>query len=426
MATEVAVGKRGAAVEIAAALALFAVVALLSWATQKPISHNGGRGWDGVEYHAMAEQIEAGQPLLARAPHVYRPGVPLLVALLPGEDTILKFGLVNLFAAGLSVALFVVWLRLYVGVWWVRALLVVLYVTMWHAPTRFVFFYPVYIDPWFVVCVLGGLIVVHRLGRDRTDLALIALLSAITFAGVLFREAALALPAALLTRDVPRLWTRRLPLDLVPLGAGAVALWLARSADGPFRPQQSHPYELVDVAIRWLYDKPPPTIALAWFTAFGPVLVLAIFFAGDALRFLGRYPFMATALGTFSVAGWLGGVDTERLMYWTFPVVYAVIGVVIARNAAVLASVPLVVLLAATQVPAQRLLWVTPDYPNPYRRAFMFLTPFGNEFNHLNLYSWHSPRAVSGLLLAEYLALALVLAGWLAYRRAKLARQVSE
>ena len=246
-------GRPGVAAEIAAALALFAVVALVAWASQKTISHNGGKGWDGVEYYAMVEQFEAGQPLVARAPHVYRPGVPLLVALLPGDDILLKFGVLNLVGAGVAVALFVVWLRLYVGRWWVRALLVALFLTMWHAATRYVFFYQVTVDPWFVACLLGGLIVIHRLGRERTDLALIGALSAITFAGVLFREAALVLPAALLTRDVPRLWTRRLPLDLLPLGAGLVALWLARSPDGPFRAHQSHPYEFVDVGVTWLY-----------------------------------------------------------------------------------------------------------------------------------------------------------------------------
>jgi hypothetical protein len=329
---------------------------------------------------------------------------------------------VNVFAAGLAVALFVVWLRLVVGTWWVRAVLVVLFVTQWHASARYVFFNPVYVDPWFVVCLLAGLIVVHRLGRERTDPALIAALSAITFAGVLFREAALVLPVALLTRDVlsPRL--RRAALDLLPLAAGLVAVWIARSPGWPFGAHQSHPYEFVDVAVMWLYDKPFPTYVLAWFIAFGPVLVLAIIFGRDALRFLGRYPYMSTVLGAFAVAAWTGGTDTERLLYWSFPVVYAAIGVVIERNRGVLGSVPLVGLLIVAQAIAQRLFWVTPDYPTTYRRAVMVLTPVTSRVHHLNLLSWHSPPAVSGLLLAEYLALALVLAGWLAYRRAKQAR----
>ena len=400
-----------------AGLALFVVVALASWAAQNPISHNGGKGWDGVEYYAMAEQIARGLPLEARAPQVYRPGVPLLVALLPGDDIIVKFGLVNLFAAGASVALFVVWVRLFVGLWWVRALLVVLFVTMWHGWTRYVFFHPVHVDPWFVVCLLGGLIVVHRLGRERTDIRLIVALSAITFAGVLFREAALVLPAALLTRDVLGLRVRRLALDLVPLAAGVAALWLARWPGGPFGARQSHPYDFVDVAVTWLYDKPFPTYVHAWFIAFGPVLVLAIVFRRDALRYVGRWPYMRTVLGTFAVAGWVGGTDTERLVYWSFPVVYVVLGAVIERNVGVLASVPLAGLLVAGQAIAQRLFWTLPDYPGDYPRAPVLLTPLGSMFPHLDLYSWHPPREVSAVSLAQYLGLALVLAGWLAYRR---------
>jgi hypothetical protein len=414
--------RRGALVEVLAALAVFAVVALASWAAQKTISLNEGKGWDGIEYYAMAEQIAASRPLEARAPQVYRPGVPLLVALLPGGISVRKFEVVNLFAAGLAVALFVVWLRLLVGNWWVRALLVLLLVTMWHWWARYVFFHPVHADAWFVVCLLAGLIVVHMLGRDRTEVGLIAALSAITFAGVLFREAALVLPAALLAREVVRPRARRMAVDLVPLAAGAAAGWHVRWAGGPFAAHQSHPYDFVDVAVIWLYQKPFPTYVHAWFIAFGPVLVLALFFARDVLRFLARYPYMSVVLGAIAVAGWLGGTDTERLLYWSFPVVYAALGVAIERNARVLTSVPLIAVLAAAQGIGQRLFWTLPDYPGDFPRAPMLLTPLGSTFPHLDLYSWHPPREVSAVSLAQYLALALLLAGWLAYRRAKVSR----
>jgi hypothetical protein len=414
--------RRGAVVEVLAALALFAVVALVSWAAQKPISLNEGKGWDGIEYYAMAEQIAAGRPLEARAPQVYRPGVPLLVALLPGGTSVRKFEAVNLFAAGLVVALFVIWLRLFVGKWWVRALLVLLLVTMWHWWARYVFFHPVHADPWFLVCLLAGLIVVHQLGRDLMDSGLIAALSAITFAGVLFREAALVLPVALLARDVVRPRARKLAVDLVPLAAGAAAVWLVRWPGGPFAAHQSHPYDFADVAVIWLYQKPFPTYVHAWFIAFGPVLVPAIFFARDALRFLGRYPYMSVVLGAFAVAGWLGGTDTERLLYWSFPVVYAALGVAIEQNVRILASIPLIAVLAAAQAIAQRLFWTLPDYPGDYFRAPVLLTPLGSTFPHLDLYSWHPPREVSAVSLAQYLALALLLAGWLAYRRAQMSR----
>ena len=415
-------GRRGVTAEVLAALALFVVVALVSWAAQRPISNNQGKGWDGIEYYAMAEQIGSGLPLEARAPQVYRPGVPLLVALLPGDDIILKFGLVNLFAAGVSVGLLVVWLRMFVRARWVRAVLVVLFVTQWHGWARYVFFHPVHVDPWFVACLLGGLIVVHRLGRERTDAALIGALSAITFAGVLFREAAMVLPAALLTRDVLSPRARRAMVDFVPLAAGVAAMALVRWPGGPFAAHQSHPYDFVDVAVMWLYEKPFPTYVHAWFIAFGPVLVLAIYFARDALRLVGRNPYMGTVLGAFAVAGWVGGTDTERLLYWSFPVVYAALGVVIERHVGLLASVPLAAVLVAAQAVAQRLFWTLPDYPNNYPRAPMLLTPLGSRFPHLDLYSWHPPREVSGVSLAQYLALALVLAGWLAYRRVRIRR----
>src|SRR5207249_8458373 len=53
--------------------------------------------------------------------------------------------------------LLIVWLRTFVESRSVRLLVVALFLAEWHGPARFVHFYPIYVDPPFMVFLLGGL-----------------------------------------------------------------------------------------------------------------------------------------------------------------------------------------------------------------------------------------------------------------------------
>lgn len=70
--------------------------------TQPPIDPNQGQGFDGVQYHQMAEQLRQGEPVHAEAPFVFRIGTPLaagVVARTLGTPTLGAFAIVNLLAA---------------------------------------------------------------------------------------------------------------------------------------------------------------------------------------------------------------------------------------------------------------------------------------------------------------------------------------
>lgn len=60
----------------------FLLVNLASQHFQKTIVVNGGKGWDGVNYYASAEQISRGERPRAEALYVYRLGTPFLASLL--------------------------------------------------------------------------------------------------------------------------------------------------------------------------------------------------------------------------------------------------------------------------------------------------------------------------------------------------------
>ena len=128
--------------ELAIVSGVLLAVWLTGFATQQRISRAHGQGWDGVHYYAVAEQLSRGEIPEANAPFVYRVGTPFLASLLPGDDLLRNFAIVNWVACLLAVALLLVWLRPYVADWRVRSLLAVLFIIPWHAPLRFVHFYP--------------------------------------------------------------------------------------------------------------------------------------------------------------------------------------------------------------------------------------------------------------------------------------------
>jgi hypothetical protein len=104
-------------------------------------------------------------------------------------DLMLGFKVVNLIAAALATLLLAAWLRAYVREWTTAALVTLLFVTQWHAPVRFTFFAPVYADPWLLVVLLAGLLLLRRVHRDAAPRD-IWVLAVVTAAGVLFREVA--------------------------------------------------------------------------------------------------------------------------------------------------------------------------------------------------------------------------------------------
>jgi hypothetical protein len=102
------------------------------------------------------------------------------------------------------------------------------------------------------------------------------------------------------------------------------------------------------------------------------------------------------------------------------PIVYILIGHAIADNPVVLRSRPLILLLCATQLIAQRMFWTIPDYPNDYRTPLPVLTVLSSKFQYLDLFSFQSARPIAAVALIEYLLLMAVLLVWLNHRARRL------
>lgn len=113
---------------------------------------------------------------------------------------------------------------------------------------------------------------------------------------------------------------------------------------------------------------------------------------------------------------YIGGGDTERIFYWSMPVTYLLIGRAIEDNWDLLRSKTFLLVLVAGQLVSQRVFWTLPDYPSEYHTPFPILTLIGNQFQVLDLFSFHGNRAIEVVSLAEYVFLVVGLLCWMAYR----------
>ena len=413
-------------------LVLFALVAGLGLAFQKPLTYHDGQGWDGVAYVQMAQQLVHHERPSAIGPFAFRLGTPALVAWLFPNHILLGFRLVNLAACFLSVILLTLWLRRFVESPWLRLALIAAFLTQWHAPLRFTAHYAAYTDPWLFVFVLGALLRTHpnppasyppasylgilpqgregRRSEERTKPGWVRVggyeaggfgwgLALLCFVGALFRESVVVVPLAVAIASRGRQW----PALLAGVLGVAATHALASQTDG---------YSFARTVGQWAYNKPLPVYLHGLFIAFGPALVLPLFFGRTALAWLKQQPVLTWMLTVFLVLGWVGGSDTERIVYWAMPIVYALFGVILEKHAL---PKSFYIVLIALQLLSHRVFWTLPDFPSTVHSSLPLFTPLTSACPYPDLWSFQAERRIQLVALLEYLLVTFSLWLWLRY-----------
>jgi hypothetical protein len=420
--------------EFALIAVMFALVSLWSIAFQP---QNNYAGYDGTFYVTSAQQIAQGQPPTGPLPWIYRMGTPFVAAVMTPltGDLITSFKLFNLVASALTTLLLALYLRRHVGSMSARLIVMFLFLTQWHAPVRFVYFYPTSVDFWLMVFILVALLLSDEIrcaeetGAGERRALFIGLLSLLIFVGILFREivAVFALTALFISNPLRfshnPTYLRQIKLPnvnyFVPLLA-ALGGWLMVNALVVIN-QEGYPYTFTGTVYLWLYDKRLLSYLLAWFVAFGPVLMLVAYNWRRASAWLaGRQDVILFVLALVALA-WVGGTDTERFLYWGMPVFYVLLGRAIDDHAAWLRKSPILLLaLIVTQLLSQRFLLSTPDFnalAEPQLTPLLTVLGTDTSFEHLHtFYSTLRWQDLSFALTVEYLVLAAVLLVWMSTR----------
>lgn len=416
--------------EVIFCFVVFVLVNALSSYFQPLITVNEGKGWDGSNYYGMAEQIAKGEPIQIRSPHCFRLGVPLLAALVSKHNLILGFKIVNLAANVLTLVLFVIWIRLFINDWRIRCLLVLLLLTQWLGPFRFVYYYPVLTEYTYYSLLLLGLLCIH-LARTRL-LVGVACLGLVVFFGVAFRETLFLLAVMMLFADNPIVFNGfldnlvtfrfanvvRMPRRVywLPILLGLLSLVLARLVAHP-----STSYSFVRSALGFPFHVPWFVYIHAAFNAYGPILVLLIYNWRRSWAFLAsNQPLLVFMAGTCMFA-YGAGSDAERYLYWAMPVTYLLIGKAIEDNRILLQSKAFLLVLCLTQAVSQRLFWTLPADPYKYPSPLPILTIPSSRFQYFDLYSAYSlpgefSRVIMAISFAQYVLLAVLMLWWLSYR----------
>lgn len=420
--------RRPLALEALAVVLLFAATTLAGHLFQPSISYRGGAPWDAEGYVFMAKRLAEGVPLAGTAPFVHRLGTPYLASFLDLSDPIDAFRRVNVVANACATVL--LWLTRFVARPWIRVLLCALFVAHWNGFTRFVFYLSPITDPWALVFVLVGLLLVDELGRGARAAGrpwLLVLLGATVLGGTLFREFVAALGMAALfarnpvvlggARRVVIRWAEMLPF-LPVLGCGIAGIALSHGLV-----TATNDYSFAATAWWFLWNKPPAVYLLAWLEMFSPWLFFVVYDWRETVRFVLRQQAMLVFLAAIVCVSWVGGGHTERFVFWASPVVLLLVGRALERHAHALTA-PIAALLALVSILVGRVLWVTPDHPPVGSGAtFLVFTTLGPGTGLFDLLTF--TQSMKRVLLADlqHLAVGALLLVWLWRRAAQAARR---
>ena len=400
---------------------------------------------DAQIYQTVAVQFfESKIPITAQVPWAYRVATPWLAAMLrpavtrtlPDLDSevegasgmlgVTPFLLINIVASAAATLLLLLYLRRFVDSSTVRVLLVIAWVATWHAPVRWVYFYPANVDALFMVFLIAGLLIIE-VWRRRSPMAAAFLLAPVVFVGTLVREAMVLVPIAfgIAQMDAARRGrrTERLVAPAVPIIAMVLAWLFVRSIVTPAPGHQ----QWAEVAAI-LRNKPIWTWVLGWFFTFGPP-VIALIAAGrmEVWAFLRTRPEIGGHVAACGVLGYIAGTgsDTERLLAWAAPAMYVLAGQAIAARRFVLARMPLLLaLLIVVEIASSRVLWAIPVGIDRATRfaslepSWSALLAIADKFlvihnYYSNLWSFYGSRPVHAATLAFDLALTVGVIVWI-------------
>jgi hypothetical protein len=226
-----------------------------------------------------------------------------------------------------------------------------------------VYFNPVYVDPPFMALASVGLYLI-QLQQTRFSRARLAGLCAVCVMGSLVRETMLlvALASVFASNPIRHMIRSHTPpwelfrlRTLAPILAAIATIALTHSLV-----QTEGTRTFGGAALQWI-RKPPTSYVLSWFMCFGPVLALPIYAWRPTLRFLAEHEYLAAFILSTAALAYFGGADTERFVFWSFPVTYLMIAMAFERNLDAVRSLRFAVAMAASQAISSRVFWSIPD-----------------------------------------------------------------
>ncbi|HQQ64293.1 MAG TPA: hypothetical protein PLF22_12075 [Pseudomonadales bacterium] len=397
---------------IAATLA----VILVGKFSQSPISESGGFGWDGSVYHEMAVDLAEQKPLVGPiAPFIYRVGVPWLVAEFFPQNMLDGFFCINaVFACAASLFLFLLMDGVIVS-GRIKALVILLFVTHWQNPARYIAHYPAYVDPAMIAFALAGLCVLRAIRNNSVSrLLLLVLFCVITVLGTLCRETFFIVAVAALfsgnhfSAGTPLFLSFRSVLKNDAILCLPVLLSMATIAATHYAIPVSDPHNYYDTTLVWLYKKGLGQILYSAFMSFGLFIPWIIYFRRVSLRFFARNQEVACFLFGCCAIAYLGGSDTNRFFSWASPVLCLLCGAILDRiEKQGVAFWSVFSLFMVGQALANRLFLLVPDSTDK-GSPVMLLTPLANHFDYSLVLPEYASVPVASTIVLQWIVVSAI------------------
>ena len=373
---------------------------------EKPLSYNGGLGWDGLAYYRIAQQIRDGQQPTYNPPYVYRLGTPFLVAILFSNNLLLGFKAVNIAGSLLSILLLLILLRRYLKNRVIRMILVGLFITQSMGPLRTSLFSPTQVEPGSIAFNLLGFIFVCILQKEKPR-RYIFIFGLVSFLGTLIRESTILIPFVYMISKTLDIFQSQPEYNLekikfwisstIPFIGGLIGIICTHTFAVP-----TNDYSILTAAIYWIYEKPILAYVYGYFITYGPMISILYPARNVVMDFLAGHRFELYYLVVISGLAWIIGSDTDRFLYWAIPIWYIMFGLALEYLWPVLKkSWGLFLVLLFLQGLAQRSFLPTPDYaPENIQYRIPLMTVICNDGCLLDIPSYHG-LAGSGLNAAS-------------------------
>jgi hypothetical protein len=423
--------------EIVYTTALFFIICFI-YQGQQRITLNDGKGWDGAYYYKITKQIENGKnPIEGDLPFIKRIGTHYLVGTYSKitETNLLDSAfLINLSGTFITVILLMFWLRIFIDVFWIRALLLFLFMMAWFVPLRYLFFYPMITDAWGCVWFLAGILLLHSIRKSYNNKNQIfwqvCAFSVVVSLGCLFRESNTVLAIALFfiynplkylnissktftishgIKFLKQMWNLYFVKQSLIFFIPIIFIVLVNKVVSNFTVINMGEYSYIKTVFSWFYTKSLPQYLLAIFIAYGPLILLVPFFYKQFKSIFLEKQELLILLIVALIFGFIGGSDTERILFMSsFPIIFVLIGLSI-KNIFYSTQRWWFYVLFILQTIAYRFYWYLPDYPSEIEHSpIPFFGFMSSHFQNLYLYSHHGNYILNTILLMEYLLLFIV------------------
>lgn len=396
------------------------LIAIVYFVRQPLVSYQNGLFFDAKQYYLIAERSADMGPVSGVSPLVYRIGLPWLIGWLASDNIVNGFKLANFTFGIATVIVFVFLLREVFKAWWLIFLLGLLFIINLNSPFRFNAFYPVMTDPPLIF--FSTLILYIHIRSKSYTWPTIAVLSVVTFVGVLFREVTLLAPVAiyaayLITQIRAGIDLSAISVQLlyrsIPVVSGIIALSLTHHL---VVATSSYTYLGQARQLLQFHWQHPLTYLLTPLATYGPLLLLAILFSSSSTGdFVKRYPSLPIYMVGVLCLTLIGGYHGTRLMFWGYVAVLPMIGMALVdidERYPIYLKICILVPIALAQFLAQNPLGLVPDFtgsPVPKFPEFYWLFPYGENAHYSHLDPHTMGVDLRWQMLFQYLVIALYL-----------------